>query len=73
MDKICELVNVGFEYFIDEKQVNNVETNNGAVTYKTGIFDNFPDFILDNIKKLIEDTKLLKQEVAKLNKKRNKK
>ncbi len=46
LDKICKLFDVGFEYFIDEKQVNNVETNNGAIAYRIDNFNNFPNLFL---------------------------
>lgn len=72
LDKICKLFDVDFDYFIDGKQVNNVETNNGAIAYRIDNFNNFPESILDDIKKLIDDNKSLKQEVAELNKKLNK-
>ena len=40
MDKICKEFKVNFDYFIEDKQVNNIEKDKGNVGYN--IINNFP-------------------------------
>lgn len=76
LDKICKLFDKELSYFLEEKIVNKVKINKGQIQMSCEnitINNNFPESILDDIKKLIEENRSLKQEVAELNKERNKK
>lgn len=64
MDKICKEFNVDFEYFVDDKQVNNVETNNGAIRIDN--FNNFPENLIEQIKMLVEGNKNKDLEIERL-------
>src|SRR5690554_2261984 len=66
MDKICKLFNVDFEYFTDGKQVNNVETNTGAIAYRIDNFNNFPENLIEQIKLLFEDNENKDLEIERL-------
>lgn len=64
MQKVCEIFEVGFEYFIEEKEtINNVEkAENCNIGCTTGIVNAVPEGILENMLKRIE---LLEQLVLK--------
>ena len=57
MDKVCKEFDVDFEYFIEEKQTNNVKKNEGTIAYSVGTINHFPENIIDQIKNLITETK----------------
>lgn len=60
MDKICKTFNVDFEYFTEGKQVNKVKTNEGSVGvigYNQGTINLFSEDIIDQLKKIIEESK----------------
>lgn len=57
MDKVCKEFNVDFEYFIEEKQTNNVQKNEGTIAYSVGTINHFPENIIDQIKNLIIESK----------------
>ena len=66
MQRVCDLFQVDFDYFVErEKVVNKVKTNNGVV-YNKGTFNNFPENLLDQIKYLIESNKEKNDEIEKL-------
>jgi transcriptional regulator with XRE-family HTH domain len=70
MDKICKEFEVDFDYFIEDKQINNVDKNEGGVVgCNNGTINNFPENIIEQLKILIEENKNLKQENAILKKK----
>jgi|LauGreDrversion4_2_1035121.scaffolds.fasta_scaffold1427617_1 transcriptional regulator with XRE-family HTH domain len=60
MDKVCKVLDVDFGYFLEEKQVNKVKKNEGGVGvigYNQGTINLFPEDIIEQIKKLVEDNK----------------
>jgi transcriptional regulator with XRE-family HTH domain len=57
MDKVCKEFDVDFEYFIEEKQTNNVKKNEGTIAYSVGTINHFPENIIDQIKNLIIESK----------------
>ena len=57
MDKICKEFDVDFDYFTDEKQINKVKTNQGAIAYNIETVNNFPENIVEQIKQLVNDNK----------------
>jgi transcriptional regulator with XRE-family HTH domain len=58
MDKVCKEFEVGFDYFIDDKQVNKVKKNEGGVVgTNNGTINNFPENLVDQLKLLIDDNK----------------
>ena len=55
MDKICKVFDKNFDYFTENKVINKVKKNdNGAVVNYNGTVNLFPENILVEIKKLIE-------------------
>ena len=55
MDKVCKVFEKNFDYFTENKVVNKVKKNdNGAVVNYNGTVNLFPENILVEIKKLIE-------------------
>lgn len=56
MDKICREFEVDFDYFIDDKQVNNIKKLDGSIN-NHGTINLFPENIIEQIKLLIEDNK----------------
>lgn len=55
MQKICEIFNVGFEYFIDKNPIINIKKNTGvAVGDNNTINIQAPEGILENMLKRIE-------------------
>ena len=57
MDRVCKEFDVDFEYFIEERQTNNVKKNEGTIAYSVGTINHFPENIIDQIKNLITETK----------------
>ena len=59
--KVCEVFEVGFEYFLDENQtINNVEkAENCNIGCNTGIVNKMPEGILENMLKRIESLEKL--------------
>jgi len=60
MDKVCKELDVDFGYFLEEKQINKVKKNEGSVGvigYNQGTINLFPEDIIEQIKKLVEDNK----------------
>ena len=52
--------NINLVYFLEEKQVNKVKKNEGSVGvigYNQGTINLFPEDIIEQIKKLVEDNK----------------
>lgn len=56
MQKLCEVFEVGFEYFIEDNElINNVKkANNCNIGCNTGIVNNMPEGIIENMLKRIE-------------------
>lgn len=55
MDKVCKVFEKNFDYFTESKVINKVKKNdNGAVVNYNGTVNLFPENILVEIKKLIE-------------------
>ena len=57
IDRVCKEFDVDFEYFIEERQTNNVKKNEGTIAYSVGTINHFPENIIDQIKNLITETK----------------
>ena len=53
MDKICKEFDVDFDYFIEGRQVNNIEKNEGNIACAIGPTNN----LIEQLKALIEDNK----------------
>ena len=56
MDKVCQFFDKDFDYFLEEKYVNNVHENHGQVIgqHTIGTVNNFPENFLEEFKKLVE-------------------
>lgn len=55
MQKVCEVFEVGFDYFVEDNQIYNVKKNLGAVGNNSTVNNyNIPEDILENILKRIE-------------------
>lgn len=56
MQKVCEVFEVGFEYFVEDNQtINNVDkAENCNIGCSTGIINAMPEGILENMLKRIE-------------------
>jgi transcriptional regulator with XRE-family HTH domain len=55
MQKVCEVFDVGLEYFLEEKKVYNIKKNkNIAVGDNATINNNVPEGVLENMLKRIE-------------------
>ena len=65
MDKICKIFDVEMEYFIEEKQINNIKTLNGSVN-NHGTINNCPENIIDQIKTVFDENVFLKNENSSL-------
>jgi transcriptional regulator with XRE-family HTH domain len=58
MDKVCREFGVAFDYFIKDRQVNKIGSNEeGVVRYNNRAINNCPEDIITQIKLLIEDNK----------------
>ena len=69
MDKVCQEFGVDFSYFMETKQVNKVKTNEGSVGvigYNQGTINLFPEDIIEQLKKLIEESKGKDAKIAEL-------
>jgi transcriptional regulator with XRE-family HTH domain len=47
MDKVCKEFEVSFDYFVDDKQVNNVDKNEGTIAYSVGTINNLSEKLID--------------------------
>ena len=56
MQKVCEVFEVGFEYFIEENSTNNnvEKAKNCNIGCSTGIINAMPEGILENMLKRLE-------------------
>ena len=56
MKKVCEVFEVGFEYFIEENSTNNnvEKAKNCNIGCNTGIINTMPEGILENMLKRLE-------------------
>ena len=56
MQKVCEVFEVGFEYFIEENSTNNnvEKAKNCNIGCNTGIINTMPEGILENMLKRLE-------------------
>jgi transcriptional regulator with XRE-family HTH domain len=71
MDKICSEFNVDFEYFTEGKQVNKVKKNDGSVAVignNQGTINLFPEDLIEQLKKIIEESKLKDMKIIELEK-----
>lgn len=74
MDKICKYFDVEFDYFLENtSQTNNVQKNKGTIAYSVKNINNYPENLIEELRKLIENSKekdniinLLKEENKKL-------
>src|SRR5690606_24470441 len=69
MEKVCKVFDKDFSYFVDETIKNTIKENNGnvgTVGVNHGTINLFPEDIIDQIKKLVEDNKAKDVEIAKL-------
>lgn len=73
MDKVCHFFDKDFEYFLDEKIINNVETNSGLVgLYNVEtINNNFPENFLEEFKKMVVQNNINEQIIEDLKNKLN--
>ncbi|WP_310556091.1 helix-turn-helix transcriptional regulator [Flavobacterium sp.] len=64
MDKVCHYFDKDFDFFTkNTEQVNNVDKNDGSfVGYNHGTINLFPENIIDQIRKLVEENNFLKEE-----------
>ena len=56
MDKVCKELDVDFGYFLEGKQINKIKKLDGSVN-NHGTINLFPENIIEQIKKLVEDNK----------------
>lgn len=69
MDKVCRIFDKEFDYFVEEKTVNNVEKNNGGVVgYNHGTINFFPEDVIEQIKQLVEANKVKDTKIEELTK-----
>lgn len=68
MDKVCKVFDKDFEYFVEEKVINNVEENNGNISCQTGIINNYPEDLVEQIRQLVDSNKSKDAEIAELRK-----
>ncbi len=71
MDKICNEFNVDFEYFTEGKQVNKIKKNDGSVAVignNQGTINLFPEDLIEQLKKIIEESKLKDMKIIELEK-----
>lgn len=71
MDKVCKVFDKDFEYFVEEKIINNIENNegrDGTVGVNHGTINLFPEDIIEQIKQLVEANKAKDAEIAELRK-----
>ena len=56
MHKVCEVFNVGFDYFLDDNQTYNVKKNLGGAVGNNATVNNYntPEGILENMLKRLE-------------------
>ena len=56
MQKVCEVFEVGFEYYIEEESTNNnvEKVKNCNIGCNTGIINTMPEGILENMLKRLE-------------------
>jgi len=69
MDKVCKVFDKDFSYFVDETIKNTIKENKGSVGtvgVNHGTINLFPEDIINQIKKLVEDNKAKDVEIAKL-------
>lgn len=67
MDKVCKYFEVGFDYFLNEKQVNKVEKNEGGVVGSNfGTINNLPENILAQVQNLINDLRAKELKIKEL-------
>lgn len=58
MDKICKYFDVEFDYFIENtSQTNNIEKNKGTIAYSVKNINNYPENLIEELRKLIESSK----------------
>ena len=59
MDKVCKVFDKNFDFFTENiTQINKMKRNeNGVIGYNHGTINLFPENIIDEIKKLIEQNK----------------
>lgn len=67
MDKVCQEFEVDFSYFLESKQVNKVKTNEGGVVGNNyAPIYNLPENIIEQLKKLVEESKGKDAKIAEL-------
>jgi hypothetical protein len=72
MDKVCQFFDKDFDYFLDEKYVNNVHENNGQVgQHQNNVINNFPGSFLEEFKKLVEQNQANEKIIEELKDKLN--
>ncbi|WP_369752759.1 helix-turn-helix domain-containing protein [Flavobacterium sp. WC2409] len=70
MVKVCQEFNITFDYFLKDKQVNKIGSNEERVVgYNNGEINNFPEDVITQIKLLIEDNKQKNAKVKELEQK----
>jgi len=67
IDKVCNIFDKDFSYFINDNVVNNtVKENKGQISCENFTVNNYPESILAEIQNLIIENKLLKDKISEL-------
>ena len=67
IDKVCNIFDKDFSYFINDNVVNNnVKENKGQISCENFTVNNYPESILAEIQNLINENKLLKDKISEL-------
>lgn len=58
MDKVCKFFDVEFDYFLENStQTNNVQKNVGTIAYSVKNINNYPENLIDELKKIIDSNR----------------
>ncbi len=71
MDKVCKEFSKEFDYFMEEKTINNINENKGQVSCSVVNINNYPHNILEQVQQLINDTLAKEQKIKELEAKLN--
>ena len=73
VDKMCKYFGVEFEYFLEYDKYSNYEkVEKSNINCKKGIINNFPESIIEQITKLINDSKVKDLKILELEERINK-
>lgn len=58
MDKVCKFFDVEFDYFLENStQTNNIQKNKGTIAYSVKNINNYPENLIDELKKIIDSNR----------------